>query len=147
MKILIDADGCPVVDIAIGLCRGYSLPCLLLCDTAHILQKDGAQTLVFDKGADSVDFALVNRVQPGDIVITQDYGLASMCLARQATVMHQDGWLYTPGNIDALLFQRHAARKHRAAGGRTKGPAKRTPQQNKCFEQALLALLQQTVQG
>lgn len=147
MKILIDADGCPVVDIAVKLCLQHSLPCLLLCDTAHILQKDGAETLVFDKGADSVDFALVNRVQPGDIVITQDYGLASMCLARQAIVLHQDGWLYTLDNIDALLFQRHAARKHRAAGGRTKGPAKRTAQQNLSFEAALESLLQQTVQG
>lgn len=147
MKILIDADGCPVVDIAVKLCLRYKLPCLLLCDTAHILQKDGAETLVFDKGADSVDFALVNRVQPGDIVITQDYGLASMCLARQAVALHQDGWLYTPDNIDALLFQRHAARKHRAAGGRTKGPSKRTEQQNLAFEAALTNLLQQTVQG
>lgn len=147
MKILIDADGCPVVNISIHLCREYNLPCLLLCDTAHILQKDGAQTLVLDKGADSVDFALVNRIQPGDIVITQDYGLASMCLARQATVIHQDGWLYTPDNIDALLFQRHAARKYRAAGGRTKGPAKRTQQQNLSFEATLRSLFQQTVQG
>lgn len=147
MKMLIDADGCPVVDIAVKLCLQHRLPCLLLCDTAHILQKDGAETLVFDKGADSVDFALVNRVQPGDIVITQDYGLASMCLARQAVVLHQDGWLYTLSNIDALLFQRHAARKHRAAGGRTKGPPKRTAQQNLSFEAALKALLQQTVQG
>lgn len=147
MKILIDADGCPVVDITVKLCRQYALPCFLLCDTAHILQKNGAETLVFDKGADSVDFALVNRVHPGDIVITQDYGLASMCLARQATVMHQDGWLYTQDNIDALLFQRHAARKHRASGGRTKGPAKRTQQQNDTFEAALSSLLQHTVHG
>ena len=94
-----------------------------------------------------VDFALVNRVQPGDIVITQDYGLASMCLARQATVMHQDGWLYTADNIDALLFQRHTARKHRAAGGRFKGPAKRTQEQDRAFSLAFGRLLQQTVQG
>ena len=147
MKVLVDADGCPVVDITVRLCKQFSVPCTLLCDTAHILQRDGAETLVFDKGADSVDFALVNRVSPGDIVITQDYGLASMCLARQAVVIHQDGWLYTPDNIDALLFQRHTARKHRAAGGRFKGPAKRTDAQNQAFAQALEKLLQQTVQG
>ena len=62
----------------------YKVPVLILCDTAHQIQRDGAQTLTFDKGADSVDFALVNRVHPGDLVITQDYGLASMCLARRA---------------------------------------------------------------
>ena len=91
MGVLIDADGCPVVDIAVGLCRKYGVPCLLLCDTAHEIKRDGAQTLVFDKGADSVDLALANRARPGDIVITQDYGLASMCLARGARVLHQDG--------------------------------------------------------
>lgn len=80
MTILIDADGCPVVDLTVQTAAKYKVPVLILCDTAHQIQRDGAQTLTFDKGADSVDFALVNRVHPGDLVITQDYGLASMCL-------------------------------------------------------------------
>ena len=147
MKVLIDADGCPVVDITVRLCKKYQVACVLLCDTAHELHRDGAVTLVFDKGADSVDFALVNRVSAGDVVITQDYGLASMCLARNAKVLHQDGWAYTEDNIQALLFQRHAAKAYRNAGGRTKGPAKRKPQQNDYFSAALEAMLQQTVQG
>lgn len=147
MRLLIDADGCPVVDIAIRLCKTYALPCLLLCDTSHEFHRDGAETLVFDKGADSVDYALVNRVQPGDLVITQDYGLASMCLARNARVIHQDGWEYTRENIDALLLVRHDSRKHRAAGGRMKGPKKRTAQQDQAFLQALVKLLQTSVQG
>ena len=147
MKVLIDADACPVVDIAITLCKQAGIECLLLCDTAHVLQREGAQTLIFDKGADSVDFALVNRVTPGDIVITQDYGLASMCLARQARVLHQDGWEYTQYNIGGLMEQRHAAKKFRAAGGRTKGPSKRTALQNTAFNNALQQMLQQSVQG
>ena len=147
MKVLIDADGCPVVDISVALCRQYGMDCVLLCDTAHQMQRPGAQTLVFDKGADSVDFALVNRVCPGDLVITQDYGLASMCLARKARVLHQDGWEYTEYNIQALLFQRSESRKYRARGGRLKGPAKRKPEQDKAFAQAMEALLQQSVQG
>jgi len=147
MKVLIDADGCPVTDIAIHLCLQYDIPCALLCDTAHTFHRQGAETLVFDKGADSVDFALVNRILPGDIIITQDYGLASMCLARGGRVLHQDGWLYTTDNIDALLFQRHESRKYRAAGGRLRGPAKRKSAQDKAFSQGLEALLQQSVQG
>ena len=147
MNVLIDADACPVVDIAISLCLQYGISCTLLCDTAHQLCRDGVATLVFDKGADSVDFAIANRVRFGDLVITQDYGLASMCLARNARVMHQDGWEYTPYNISGLLEQRHAAKKFRAAGGRTKGPSKRTAAQNAAFAQALESLLQQTVQG
>ena len=79
VTILIDADGCPVVDLTVQTATKYKVPVLILCDTAHQIQRDGAQTLTFDKGPDSVDFALVNRVHPGDLVITQDYGLASMC--------------------------------------------------------------------
>lgn len=141
MKVLIDADACPVVDIAVKLCAQHGISCLLLCDTAHTMHRDGAQTLIFDKGSDSVDFALVNRTLPGDIVITQDYGLASMCLGRNARVLHQDGWEYTEYNISGLMEQRHAAKKHRMAGGRTKGPSKRTKQQDEAFEKALQQLL------
>ena len=147
MKILIDADACPVVDLAVKLCKEYALPCLFLCDTAHAIHREGAQTLVFDKGADSVDFALANRVEPGDIVITQDYGLASMCLAKRAQVIHQDGWLYTEYNIQALLWSRHETRKYRQSGGRVKGPSKRTAAQDQAFAEGLRTLLQQSVQG
>lgn len=147
MKVLIDADGCPVVDMTVKLCGKYRVSCIILCDTAHEMQREGAQTLTFDKGADSVDFALVNRICAGDLVITQDYGLASMCLARNAFVLHQDGWTYTEDNIGALLFQRAESRRYRASGGRLKGPAKRTRQQDQTFYNALEQLLQTTVQG
>lgn len=147
MKVIVDADACPVVNITVSLCRKAGIPCMLLCDTAHEMYREGAQTLIFDKGSDSVDFALVNRVSPGDIVVTQDYGLASMCLAKKAIVLHQDGWEYTQDNIGALLFQRSESRKYRASGGRIKGPSKRTKEQDKKFEAALYRLLQQSVQG
>lgn len=147
MKVLIDADACPVVDIAVSACKKHGIACVLCCDTAHTIHRDGAETLVFDKGADSVDFALANRVARGDLVVTQDYGLASMCLAKGAKVLHQDGWEYTAYNIDALLFSRHEARKFRASGGRTKGPAKRKPEQDDAFRTVINSLLQQAVQG
>lgn len=147
MHILIDADGCPVVEITLNLCRKFRIPCTIFCDTAHEIHRDGAQTVICDKGADSVDFSLANRVCAGDIVITQDYGLASMCLAKNASVLHQDGWQYTQNNIDALLFQRHASRQYRASGGRIKGPSKRKTAQNAAFENALTQLLQTSVQG
>ena len=147
MKMLIDADGCPVVDIAVRESRRYALPCLILCDTAHEIHRDGATTIVLDKGTDSVDYAIANRTEPGDLVITQDYGLASMCLALGARILHQDGWEYTQWNIDALLLSRHEARKYRASGGHTRGPARRKQAQNTAFEGALMALLQTSVQG
>ncbi|NLU24087.1 MAG: YaiI/YqxD family protein [Clostridiales bacterium] len=141
MRILVDADGCPVVDSTIALARAHQIECLLLCDTSHVFEKDGARTLTFSKGADSVDFALVNLLQPGDIVVTQDYGLAAMCLARNAVVLNQDGMEYTADNINALLLQRHTARKIRNGGGRLKGPPKRKPEQNDAFRAKLEELL------
>ncbi len=95
MTILIDADGCPVVDLTLQIAKQFDVPVIILCDTSHQIEREGAQTLVFDKGADSVDFALVNRVKPGDVVVTQDYGLASMCLAKRVRVLNQNGLEYT----------------------------------------------------
>lgn len=123
MKLLLDADGCPVVDLSVSIAKQYGIECLILCDTSHEIVREGARTIVLSKGPDSVDYALVNRVCPGDLVVTQDYGLAAMCLARHATVLNQDGLQYDDGNLDALLAARHAAGKIRRAGGRLRGAA------------------------
>jgi len=141
MTIFIDADGCPVVDITVKLAKQAKANCIIICDTAHIFEKPGAKTITVSTGKDSVDFALVNMISPGDIVVTQDYGLAAMCLARCAVPIRQDGMIYTDSNIDGLLMQRHAARKIRMAGGRMKGPAKRTHEHGVSFEASLSALL------
>lgn len=141
MRLLIDADGCPVVDLTVRLAREKNIECLILCDTSHVFDKPSAKTLTFSKGADSVDFALVNLLEPGDLVITQDYGLAAMCLARRAIPISQDGLVYTDKNIDGLLLARHTARKIRNSGGRLRGPAKRTAAQDTAFEKQLRELL------
>lgn len=141
MRILIDADGCPVVDCTVRLAQQYNVECFILCDTAHVFEKEGAKTLIFSKGADSVDFALVNLLEPGDVVVTQDYGLAAMCLARAAIPLSQNGMVYSDTNIDALLLARHTARKIRNAGGRLKGPAKRSSSQDRAFENKLQEIL------
>ena len=141
MRILIDADGCPVVDISVEMAKKYHIECLILCDTSHLIDKDGATTLTFSKGEDSVDYALVNRVNAGDIVVTQDYGLAAMCLSRNAIVVNQDGMEYTADNIDSLLLSRHTAKNIRRAGGRLKGPSKRSGEQDLAFERALEHLI------
>lgn len=141
MTILIDADGCPVVDIAVRVATEHKIDCVILCDTSHVFEKPGAKTITVTKGADSVDFALVNMVMPGDIVVTQDYGLAAMCLARRAVPISQNGMVYTNDNIDALLNERHTAKKIRMAGGRLKGSSKRTAEQDAAFERKLKELI------
>lgn len=143
MKIFIDADGCPVVDITVRIAKKYLLECFIICDTAHEFQKEGAKTVVVEKGADSVDFRLVNLVSAGDIVVTQDYGLAAMCLARKAVPLSQNGLVFTDKNIDELLFSRYVSKKLRNAGSRLKGPSKRTDEQDKRFEEVLEKLIQQ----
>ena len=141
MNILIDADGCPVVDLTLQIAKQVGIPVIILCDTSHQIECEGAQTLVFDKGADSVDFALVNRVKPGDIVVTQDYGLASMCLARCARVLNQNGLEYTADNIDALMLRRYENKKLLRAGKHPKGSAKRTKEQDVKFTDTLTKIL------
>ena len=137
MTILIDADGCPVVDLTLQIAKRFGVPVTILCDTAHQIEREGAQTLVFDKGADSVDFALVNRVKPGDIVVTQDYGLASMCLAKCA----QNGLEYTADNMEALMLRRYENKKLLRAGKHPKGSAKRTKEQDEAFVATLTDIL------
>ena len=142
MNILIDADGCPVVGITVRTAANCGLKCTIICDTAHSIHREGAETITVDKGADSADFRLVNLVRTGDIVVTQDYGLAAMCLSRGAAVIDQNGRRYTEENISGLLEFRAVSAKIRRSGGRTKGLAKRTPQQDKDFEKALKKLIE-----
>ena len=142
MKILIDGDGCPVVDITIKIAVRYSLECIIVCDTAHYYNKEGATTVTVSKGADNADFALVNRVDSGDIVVTQDYGLAALALARKAIPINQNGMIYTNENIDALLLSRHTARQMRAQRKKLPNQKKRTAQQDKDFETALVKLVE-----
>jgi len=140
-RVFIDADGCPVVDLTVSLSKQSGLECLIICDTSHVFEKEGAKTITVSQGKDSVDFALVNMIREGDIVITQDYGLAAMCLARRAVCVNQNGMIYTNDNIDALLTQRHTARKLRISGRRSKGITKRVPEQDRMFEKTLKELL------
>ena len=145
MKIFIDADGCPVVRNTVKIAKQFNIGCVIICDTAHRIEHDGAETIVVEQGADSVDFCLVNKISKGDIVITQDYGLAAMCLSKQAVVLNQDGKQYTEENISGLLEFRAIGKKIRRSGGRTKGMPKRTMQQNLDFEEALKDILKMYV--
>ena len=141
MHLWIDADACPVMDIAIRAAVRHRVGVTLVCDDAHHIQREGARTITVARGADSADLMLVNLVHKGDAVVTQDYGLAALCLARGARAMDQNGRIYDESNIDSLLGMRHISRKARRAGGRMKGPPKRIKEQDEWFEQSLERLL------
>lgn len=142
MKLVIDADGCPVVSLAVKVAEKYGVHCVLVCDTAHVFSGISAEIITVSQGADSADFRIVNLIGSNDIVVTQDYGLAAMCLAKNAQVLSQNGLIYSQENIDELLLSRHIHKKIRRGGGRLKGPKKRTPQQDEAFQRALIQLLE-----
>ena len=147
MKLVIDADGCPVVALAVKTAEKYGVRCVLVCDTAHTFSNVPAEIITVSQGADSADFRIVNLLDAGDIVVTQDYGLAAMCLAKKATALNQNGLIYSEKNMDELLLSRHIHKKVRRAGGRMKGPKKRTKQQDEAFEKALIALFEVRTQN
>lgn len=138
MQIFVDADACPVVRIVEQLARKHAIPVMLLCDTNHVLQSDTAEVRYIGAGADAVDFALVNLCHKGDIVVTQDYGVAAMALGKCAYAIHQSGLWYTNDNIDQMLMERHLAKKARRASSKShlKGPAKRTAEDDAAFAES-----------
>ena len=142
IKLLIDADGCPVTRRALRIAAGYGVESVIFCDTAHEFRDADAEVVTVSKGADSADFALISRIAR----VTQDYGLAALALVRGARVLDQNGRRYTDENIDRLLAERALAKRIRNGGGssgssRLRGPAKRTEAQNEAFDAALRALL------
>ena len=148
MRIYIDADACPVTAITERIARDRSVPVTLLCDTNHSLHSDYSTVMVVGAGADAVDLALVNLCQRGDIVVTQDYGLAALALGKGAKAIHQSGMWYTDENIDSLLMERHLANKARRSGrSHWKGPARRTKEDDRRFAESLERLLETIKQG
>lgn len=143
MRVLIDADGCPVVRLCVRIAREYGIESIIFCDSAHEFSIDGTKTVTVSTGADSVDFYLVNQLASGDVVVTQDYGLAAMCLGKGARALSQSGMEYTKDNMDALLFSRYSAKKARMAGERLRGPKKRKPAEDAAFEAALRKILRE----
>lgn len=140
MKILIDGDGCPVVDITIAVAKKFHAEVVIVCDTAHLIEREGAQTILVQKGLDAVDFVIANQVTKEDIVVTQDYGLAAMILSKQAHCINQNGFVYTEDNIDQLLFRRHISKVARKSGTRLKGPKKRKSEDDDRFKESLIHL-------
>lgn len=138
MQILIDADACPVIQIAEKVAIKYNIPVTLICDTNHILNLDYSEVIVVSAGADAVDYRLINICHKGDIVITQDYGVAAMALAKGAYSIHQSGRWYTNENIDQMLMERHINKKARrtSAKNHIKGPRKRTEEDDKRFAES-----------
>ncbi len=147
-KIYVDADACPVIRVVEKVAEENKIPVCLLCDTNHNLWSKYSEIKVIEAGDDTVDFALIGLVKAGDVVVTQDYGVAAMALAKGAYGIHQSGRWYTNDNIDQLLMERHIAKTARIGKGRMRlrGQAKRTAQDNKKFEDSFRKLLKYVIE-
>ena len=118
LHIYVDADACPVVRIVEKIAEKYTIPVTLLCDTNHVLQSNYSEVIVVGAGADAVDYKLISICHKGDIVVSQDYGVAAMALGKGAYAIHQSGKWYTNDNIDRMLMERHLNKKARRASGK-----------------------------
>lgn len=136
MNIFVDADACPVTRIVEKIAKKYEIPCMLLCDTNHVLSSDYSEVKIVEAGHDSVDYALIGICKKGDIIVTQDYGVAAMALGKGCFSIHQSGKWYTNENIDEMLMARHLSGKARRASKKNhiKGPSKRTKEDDERFE-------------
>jgi uncharacterized protein YaiI (UPF0178 family) len=147
MKILVDADACPVKEIIESVAMKLRIPVIMLIDTSHILTSDYSEVVLVSKAPDAVDFALINRTVRGDIVVTQDYGVAAMALGKGAFAIHPGGKVYTDSNIDIMLMERDIARKLRRSGEHVKSHiGKRTAADNDRFLGAFTRLCKKALE-
>lgn len=118
LHIYVDADACQVIRIVEKIVEKYTILVTLLCDTNHVLESDYREVIVVGAGADAVDYKLISICHKGDIVVSQDYGVAAMTLGKGAYAIHQSGKWYMNDNIDRMLMERHLNNKARRASGK-----------------------------
>ncbi len=126
MKILVDADACPktVLQACMQIGLKYAVPVWTVASFNHNIVSD--HHVVVGSASQEADLKVVNLTVPGDVVVTQDWGLAAMVLGKHARCISPDGREFLPDKIEFLLEEREVKAKHRRGGGRTKGPSKRT---------------------
>ncbi|MFD2210513.1 YaiI/YqxD family protein [Virgibacillus halophilus] len=148
MKIYVDADACPVKDTIVSVARSYNIPVTLVMSFSHFSNKqvEGAETVYVDPGSDAADYRIIQLAKKGDMIITQDYGLASLALGKDCIILHHKGFQYTNKNIEQLLQTRHLSAKARKAGQRTKGPKAFTNDDRKKFEELLRNVLRERIE-
>ena len=148
LHIWVDADACPVVGIVERIAEKYAIPVTLLCDTNHVLESAYSEVIVVGAGADAVDYKLISLCHRGDIVVSQDYGVAAMALGKGAYAIHQSGKWYTNDNIDRMLMERHLNKKARRASGKNhiKGPRKRTSEDDEHFRESFEKMIRMAIE-
>ena len=141
MRILVDADACPVKNIIIEVAKEYNLDVYMYFDSSHEYNDDYSKVIIVDKSKDSVDINILNNMIKEDIVVTGDYGLASLVLSKKGYAINQNGLIYSNDNIDKLLFDRFLGVKNRKANIKTKNIKKRLKENDINFKNSLIKLI------
>ncbi len=144
MKIFVDADACPVKKTIVRLAKKYGIRAVFVVSTASYFDRGwNVEKVLVDSLPQAVDIAIVNRVEAGDVVVTQDYGLASLVLGKKSKAISPRGRIFHEQNIDRLLQQRQMRYEARKAGMRSKGPRKRSNEDDVRFTEVFCRLLEQ----
>lgn len=141
MKILVDADACPVKEMIVEEAKKRNIEVIMVIDTSHVINDGYSTVITVDKARDSADIKLINITKENDIVVTQDFGVAAMALGRKAFAINQNGLIYNDGNINSLLMERHIGQKIRRSGGRTGSIKKRTSENDLNFKHSFIEIL------
>ncbi len=145
--LFIDADACPVTREAIATARRFGWDVMVVANATQNLERlasrKGVEAVQVSGGRDAADFAIVERLSAGDVVVTQDIGLAAMALGRGAAAIGPRGRIYHLATIDADLMIRHEEARLRRAGGRHRGPAPFTEEDREHFSERLEQLLRE----
>ncbi len=141
MKIVVDGDACPAKEIIRSLALQFQVEVHIFVDSSHFFVDDFFIIHVVSKGKDAVDIALINFMDKGDLIITQDYGVATMALTRTTHVVNPLGFLYTANNIDELLFKRHITQRARRSGYASSKIKKRSSENDLNFHKVLHTIL------
>jgi uncharacterized protein len=147
--LFIDADACPVTREAITVARSLGIDVVLVANGTQNLERytrrSGVEAIQVSSGADAADFAVVERLKPDDVVVTQDIGLAAMVLGRGAAALSPRGRIFHRATIDTELLVRHEEKKLRRAGGRHGGPSAFTDEDRERFTEVLAKVLREVL--
>ena len=141
MKLLIDADACPksVYRICREMAEKHGVPVWTVASFDHQIESD--HHVIVGDDPQEADYKIINTADPGDVIVTQDWGLAAVVLGKGARALSPSGREFRPEKIDFLLEEREIKAKFRRSGGRTRGPKKRTPEEDQHFEKSLERIL------
>ncbi len=147
MKVIVDADACPkgVLQACFDMGRKYNIEVWTVASFNHDIESD--HHVVVGSDSQEADLKVMNLTEKGDIVVTQDWGLAAMIVGKQARCLSPNGREYRPENIDFLLEERAMKAKYRRSGGRTRGPRKRTVKNDLNFLKVLDEMINEAVEN